>query len=298
MANIGTDIAALDYNQIRNEVDLVLGTGLGPLGYGQPLSSTVVQAGNEITADHWTRLRNDIVNISLHQSGVQPSIASIGQGALIRYSESSPNFQYASFIEALRATRFSVAPSRTVLTFRGTKNTIGPWNTQASATATIQFNNADEARYFFNSGGKIKFSSSRTEGLDTAQNRIWSTLLTFASGYTFGAGNAEFLTFYDLTDSYQPALDVNPTATYSNNRFVINAKCDVANNERGEATRVDFQILWIDNYTDPGEPAPGDEVDGILTLTVEEIRATGSIVPSGLFLIEPPTYSFSEITKS
>ena len=40
---------------------------------------------------------------------------------------------------------------------------------------------------------------------------------------------------------------------------------------------------------------PDDVVDGTLTVTVTEKRATGSLLPSGTFTITRPTYSITAI---
>jgi hypothetical protein len=42
-------IAATDYNAIRNKIIAILGTGSGQQGYGQPIASSAVFAGNNIT---------------------------------------------------------------------------------------------------------------------------------------------------------------------------------------------------------------------------------------------------------
>ena len=64
-------------------------------------------------------------------------------------------------------------------------------------TAQITFVSADAARYFFNSGGKIRFSSSRTRGSSTSQNNAWTNVLNSAGTIEFG-GDTENLDFYIL----------------------------------------------------------------------------------------------------
>ena len=74
--------------------------------------------------------------------------------------------------------------------------------------------------------------------------------------------------------------------------------CSEATNINGTASQITFRITWRDNYTDPGAPAPGDLVDGTLTLLVDELKASGPLLPGGAFTITSPTYSASAISAS
>jgi hypothetical protein len=73
----------------------------------------------------------------------------------------------------------------------------------------------------------------------------------------------------------------------------------------GTANIVNFRITWLDAYTDPvpggGTPAipPGDLVDGTLTLTVDQVRPSGFLQPSGTFTtVGPSSSSLSAISGS
>jgi hypothetical protein len=61
---------------------------------------------------------------------------------------------------------------------------------------------------------------------------------------------------------------------------------------------VTIRIVWQDNYTDPGPSGPGDQVDGTLSLSIEEVKASGVLQPSGSFSITSPSYVVSNITAS
>jgi hypothetical protein len=167
---------------------------------------------------------------------------------------------------------------------------------------TATFANADLCRWFFNSGGQIRIQSSRTGGDSTAQNNDWSNLTTSAGMQAFGSQtpSAGFSpmngqNFYKLTNSYQNFYTLSSSAPYSANSYNLDARCDVADNSAGTATTVFIRVRFVDNYTDPGAPGPDDIIDGTLTVTVTEKRATGSLVPSGTFTITRPTYSITAI---
>lgn len=70
MPGIGSKILAADYNNIWNLVNTVLGVGTGQYGYNQTLNSSQVQVGNTFKLSDWVNLRNDIIRIRTHQTGL------------------------------------------------------------------------------------------------------------------------------------------------------------------------------------------------------------------------------------
>ena len=61
MANAkGQEIEAVDFNVIRNKINLVMGTGIGQLGYGQTVYSNDVATSQQVAADQWNLLRYDL----------------------------------------------------------------------------------------------------------------------------------------------------------------------------------------------------------------------------------------------
>jgi hypothetical protein len=78
--------------------------------------------------------------------------------------------------------------------------------------------------------------------------------------------------------------------------------CNVANNSAGTANIITFRVSWLDGYFDPGpepSPAPGDLVDGTLTLSVDAVRASGNLIPSGSFTVaDYATATVNPITGS
>jgi hypothetical protein len=61
-------ITQAEYNNIRNKVIGVLGTGSGNSGYGQPLNSSAVALGTRVTVNEYANLRFDIINAWVHQA--------------------------------------------------------------------------------------------------------------------------------------------------------------------------------------------------------------------------------------
>lgn len=292
------DIDDLDFNSLRTKIIEVIGAGYGTYGYGQTIQSNSVVEGNIITSAQWDGLRYDLINILIHQNGVTPSLIRVVKGDVIRQGAGDPLQEYDRAIQQARLNRFLLAPSQSVVSVVTSRTYTSSWSTNASMTAQVFFSSAEEARYFFNSGGKIRFSSLRTGGSVTAQNNAWSNVLANSGTIEFGADTAN-LNFYLLKNFYQTRFETTLSTPYSANVYRIEALCNVANNSTGSATSITFRITWQDNYTDTAPPfGPSDLVDGTLSMTIEEVKASGSLQPSGSFAITSPSYTVSVITAS
>lgn len=295
-------IAAADYNSIRNKIIAILGTGSAQKGYGQVLASSAVFPGNVITKAQWDNLRYDILNVKLHQDGLYPAIPEKATTDYIGYGAAHPNTSYETITDQAELAKFNIGPGQAVISTKATQNRTGSWSTQSQCTATVTFLNSNDARYFFNSGGKIRFSSNRTGGSGTAQNGAWTNLLNTTIGtVSFGANTPSVINFYNLTTSYQTFYSLNSSTPYSANYFRLEAlsNCTDPTNVNGTASQITFRITWRDDYVDPPGPTPPpDLVDGTLSLTLEEIKASGTMLPSGTFTITSPTYSISAISAS
>jgi hypothetical protein len=320
----GDRILANDYNAIRAKVISILGTGSAQRGYGQPIFSSAVttnepgaRGGQMITKAQWDALRIDISNIKVHQDGVLPPIVAIPVQGVIQHGTSHPNTNYNTIIDQAVLSRFNIAVNQSVIATKATQSRTGAWSSQSQCTLTITFNGgytvtnadgstftatgADHARHFFNSGGEIRFSSTRSGGASTAQNSAWTNLLNTVGIQRFGAITPAITNFYTLTNSYQTFYQLGASTPYSNNFYRLEALCNNtgANNATGTANVITFRITWIDGYTDPGPPLPGDVVDGTLTLSVAEFKAAGSLIQGGNFSIaSADTYSISPITAT
>jgi len=298
MVNIGETILATDYNAIRNKIIDVMGAGSASYGYGQNIISSPVSNVQTVTKNQWDNLRFDIINARVHQTGELPTVVQVSNTDPIRYSAGSPNYQYDILAETARSERFNVGTGQFTLTPGTSQTTSSSWASSQTVTVTITFSTAQQARYFFNSGGKIRFSSTRTGGSLTQQNQAWTNLLSSAGASDFG-GITPSVAFYNLTSSPQTCFTYSATSPYSANTYRINAYCNVANNSGGTATQVFFVVSYTDAYVDlnPSTP-PGDNVDGTLTLTVEQIKAAGNLLPTGTFAITAPTYSITAFSGS
>jgi hypothetical protein len=313
----GNQIPASDYNAIRKKIVAVMGNGgINPnnnqpdakFGYGQPLASSEVAAGQIINKNQWDALRFDLLNARIHQDGVTPSIVQAIRGQPVIFGSSQPNTSYDSQANIAISNRFLLGAGQFVIDSGSITTRTNSWKNSISLTSTVSFGSADQARWFFNSGSKIRISSTRSGGANTAQNNSWTSLLNTVGIVEFGAATTP-LGFYNLTNVNQNLRQQSSTSPYAANNYRIQARSNIANNSNGGATILTFTITWTDGYVDPdillGRPdgnfiSPDDQVDGTLTLIVEEQRASGTLQPAGIgaFIIARPTYSATAIAGS
>ena len=299
----GTQIFAAQYVTIQDKAQSLMGTGSETRGYGQTVQSADVFSGNAITKAQWDLLRYDIVNIRVHQTGTLPNIATIAVGDPIGYGASSPNTNYDSLLEIATSNRFFIDASQSVVTAKTSATYTSAWSTSLTATLTLTFSNSNEARYFFNSGGKIRFTPSLTGGTVTPQYTAWVNILNSIGTRSFGADTDPFVSYYTLTNTFQTYYTSFASSPYSNNSYILEARTDVANNNTGTATQLFLRVTLADTYVDPDVASgasfpPTDSVNGTLTIAVSELKAAGSLQPSGSFAITSPTYSLSAIAGS
>lgn len=314
-----------DYNDIRTKVINVLGPGSGATGYGQRIQSTPVTESNSVTINEWTNLYYDIANCYNHITGaLPPSAATAVVNATIRSNPTNSVYtQYDTFADYITTNRFAVAQS--ITTAKGSSSrtwpdaTLGPiWNVGCVALVTVTFNSATSARYFFNSGSTIRFSSSRSGGTafpssGYQQNQAWTNLLSSVGTVSFGGNTPgtgvdpnDCTNYYRLKNTFSPWYSLSASSPYTSNVFRIQARSPaVADNSSGTASQIEFYVEWIDGYFDPGpavaeNPAPGDQVDGTLSYSVSTLEASGVLVPAGAgsFSVESPSIVLSGISSS
>jgi len=333
MPAVNSIINKADYNSIRSSLVDIMGAGSGPTGWGQQgrIRSTAVTESNTVTINEWGNLRFDIINAYTHIFGSTPTTAQVVEGNTIRYSSSftpdtgtldTPPSQYLTWVNTIAANKFTVHASQSATTSTITSSREWPglfgstWSTKIACTVNLSWSSADQARFFFNSGGLLRLSSSRansassTLGGGNQQNIAWTSILSTAGTRSFGGNTpgtgtspSDAQNFYRLTNSYQVWYTATGSSPYGANSYRISARCNVVNNTTGTANSVDFLLEFIDNYTDTGgipNPPPTDDVDGIFSVSASTLYATGIMIPTGTgnFVVESPTVTVSGIAPA
>ena len=303
MAGQNTLIIANDYNVIQSKIALVLGSGTGNKGYGQTLSSSQVGQFSKITVAQWSDLRSDIARARQHQTGttlgtLSPEDVGYTPGTDLPIPTAAKqvreSWRAAYLSMATDAdTNYLVAPppvgqaSRVDLVNEQVRTT--NWNGTIQQQVVVAWPTANDARYFFNTGSQIEFSSDRAGGLGGLKDATWTAMLagmgTIAMNYTqttcTGTGSTSSLGFYDLTTTNSVIFEkYAPSGSYTPNKYYIYARV----NDTGANRRIlTLTIYWGDESPQPNSfPDPGFGVDenvtGTLTSQVRVYRASGSNV--------------------
>ena len=279
MAGSGTTALASDVRTPADTVFAVMGGGSVTRGYGQTSFGDGKNVGDIITANDFNNIRYDLLNASAHQNGTAVALTLAGNvtGGIINSTD--PN-SFAPYAATIDSDRFNCHSSRKSTAAAGGNSRASSWVSSVSAVYTLNFSSANQARWFWNGGGRIRFASSRTGGAASAQNASWSSLLSSAGTQEFGGSNV-----YGYTTTDSSLYSIFSSAPYASNTYNIKAKTNVSNSA-GAASIFYFTLTWVDPYVDPtpGEPpAPEDIVDGTLDYSVEITFPTGghALTPSG-----------------
>jgi hypothetical protein len=171
-------------NNVAN-VNTVWGVGTGDKGYGQttlPVLSPV-SAGATVTATQWATMLNRISSAASHQGSSITSIVNpVAGNTISAYAALSTN------ITTIFNNRLNAAASGSTSTTNTDRTT--SWSTSVTFTQTVTFSSANAARYFFNAGGRITISYSRSGGSVNDQNTAITNLCTACGTLTFTAGTA------------------------------------------------------------------------------------------------------------
>lgn len=173
----GGTIEAADFNTFVStgspNLNSFWSIGSSSEGYGQTAISTV-SVGSLVEAESWANLINSIASAASHQGTSITSISVPTAASEITYESALSTNLSTVYSNILNATAVA-----TDITSTGTRT--ADWGTNAglgeiSSTVTVTFPSANQARYFFNAGGSILISCSRTGGDGSAADLSWTTL--------------------------------------------------------------------------------------------------------------------------
>lgn len=158
-------IAAADFNVITSgnesgtsismtspNLNYVLGTGYGDVGYGQLVVKPVISE-NQVSAIDWTQLTTTVVSLGAHQQSTLGGMSIPVTGNIVQQI-----YALQSNVDLLYTNRKN-AKKQGTSALTAVTNT-SPWATKLTFTFQISFESGDAARYFFNSGGQISLKGS------------------------------------------------------------------------------------------------------------------------------------------
>ena len=301
MPGQNTLIIANDYNVIQSKIALVLGSGSGTKGYGQSLVSNQVGQYSKITVAQWTALRTDIARARQHQTGVLLGTRAPEDPGYVAGSDLPTPTTARQVRDTWRAAYLALANdadanhlvSPPPLGQYGVSDLIAPqirntaWNGTIVQSVSITWNTADEARYFFNSGGQFQFKAERSGGSAGLKNATWTNMLSSMGVISMnhtqttctGTGETSSLGFYDLTTTNGVIFQkFAPAGAYAPNKYYIYARVNSTSDRR----ILYFDIHFADESGKPPTlPDPGfgidENPDGTLISTVEVLRSIDNV---------------------
>ena len=238
-------------------INHIFGTGSGAYGLGQTALSTVA-AGNTVTAAQWNSLFTAMNNTANHTNDTITSTTSKAAGDAIAVIAA-----LQTDLDTLAASVAAGCPNATAITTSAalqTSTSSTRWAGSHVVEHTVNFTNANEARWFFNAGGKIQINISRTGNggsSATSKDNSMSELVSGLGDFKLGSvastrsGSTETVStnglsigFHDLTTAYQTVLQLTQdSGSYTSMYVRIEAKANAA---AGSATAVTIKTSLVD----------------------------------------------------
>jgi len=327
--SVGDSITAAQYNTLQGRIDNILGVGSGTDGYGQSLASSQVTPptspgagdGDTVEAVFMQNLYEDIERAYTHQTGnalstilhevvVGDVIGADVTGDNLTYAvdgsytftneESTGGFNdYLSAMTTVESGKFNIAAGQSEVATSTTDSRTTDWNSVVDSEFTVTFTDANQRRYFFNSGGEIRMFGALSSGTNT-KDTDWATMLsntaTVRVGYNYttaSSGTGSAIGNSNLTSTFQTIFTKSGSGVYAENEYKIEAKQD-------SATVLRFKITLTDN--DAGDQQPGvppgappgpaidEQVTGTITFDYGYRRAKS---PTGTTTVDVAAPSFS-----
>ena len=277
-------------NVANAAINSIWASGADSKGYGQTSNVAAVSAGTTITATQWANLFSTFSSISSHTGVSVTSITNPIAGDTIDAVST-----FSGDLSTLYTNSANAAASGSDITTNGSTVTTSSWDVRAVLTQVFTWANADSFRYFWNAGGMLRFSYSRTGGTTSDKNSEWSDLLTqsgtialtgLAAAKTIagteytgttkigGSGTANVIATatgaYDLTTSntilFKQFADTSP---YTTNYIQIEALVDNASTPTSITITTTLEDAAADTIAPDGSGSGDalDVVDGTLTGT-------------------------------
>lgn len=285
-----SNILAADFNTLTGGLDVtsayassaaatnaaaaLYGIGFGDRGYGQSTPAVPpVVAGNSVVGSAWANLRSIISTMASHQGTAQtllPPATDFNAGSPVKAEKSATTaYDIATMISNVDTSRFNTN-SGTSMTLTANALTVtrgSVWGTQGTfgtpsitCTVDVTWATEDAARFFFNSGGEIRFVLAHPT-TNTTQNSNWNSVLSNLGTFAFKAhsttrsgsgGTPAAIGYYELTSAAQRAFDgtnIGTGAYTANDVYVDVLYQNYAGVNGAKGRTVRFIITLQDQHT-------------------------------------------------
>jgi len=270
-------IEAVDYNTFAQggasvnhavaNINTIWGVGSGDKGYGQSSVLSAVAATNTVTATQWSTLISRLNSILTHQSGSGSGLTLPTAGATIAYLSSLSSSITTGFNNRLNASTNGGDITGSAFTASWNVSSLNAQPTTYQITRTATFASADQARYFFNAGGKLILTMSASNVRGGSKGDDWVSLIgskvashTFAQGSNSRGGTGGTVStsntgigYWGLTTSNQSMLKLTSasgTADYGGNFVELSVKSNHGSIPQGSNSDKGYIVTFTIDFND------------------------------------------------
>ena len=268
----GDTITASEYNTFITGdtspfgINHVQGTGATVYGLGQAALPEVEGGADNnttVTAASWNALLTGLDNLANHTNISVTARSQVAAGDTIAIKSA-----IATDLASLAAAVAGGSTGATAISTSSALQTVTSgsegWDSSATQEVSMTFANANNMRFFFNGGGKVRITvgivAAATSDKDTAYANLGTALgnLDIASLATTRSGSGETLTtnnlargFQDMTTSYQNIIKLtSDNSGYTGNNIEIFAKTTGGSGASGAATVLTIKMVATDGAAD------------------------------------------------
>lgn len=277
-------------------INTVWGTGDSTKGYGQSGDVAAVSAGATVTATQWNNFLGRIETLGAHQGTSVTDYSALTTDDTVAALGTVSTDVTNVYNNRYNAAAVGAAISTTSV---GTNT----WTTTQNTTLTLTFASEAQMNYWFNAGGTVRFSCSRSGGTSSDKNTEWTDMMndlgtiwlsasdshtvnsqalsgtTKVGGTGSGGGGTSItdLAFYDLTGSNQQLMIFYAdTAPYTANYIKLEASKSGAVLTLKATFQDDAADTGNPTYPTGGDPASLDKVNGTLTVSMDAYQPSTS----------------------
>ena len=297
----GNTILAADLNSFIGDVEDIFGdnnsnsvsAGALIFGYGETMLQADVSAGNTITAVQWNNLWMMVHRCAVHQGSTVNIGGNSTAGPWSAGDVVAIDSNIATDIATIRTNKLSFSAGQMTTANCNAKSGTASWSASTVHSFTQTFASYDAARHFHNQGGAMLFTASQSGGSGT-QSADWATLLASIGTVTVGvntttisgSGGTTGDSFDDVVGNAGTTRTIYTkasTGSYSSNNYKVECSCNAAKEV----------FTWTVTFTDGHANGFYDTVNGTLTSTAQDRRATGTHVNSAA-----PSYSAGSFSQA
>lgn len=273
-----------DSGTATNKLNAIYGVGYGDRGYGQSVPFVKqVTNGSVIESADWQGLRSELTACATYLGVNVPNLPDASfydAGSQVAAND----FNWVSYISQIDFQRLIPNPSNLSVTSLLSDTRTSNWTERPQLVAEIDFGVEDVARWFFNSGGRIRINSSFVPSVVDPQESSWQQMLQDAGTIQVGAYNttrqngdltkgvlSNTVGYYNLGASASTVFVIRPsTTTFAVNSYsILIQRANYQAKNGGNGSKLIINVLFDDAYGGPAQP-----VQGTLTCEISMLKAS------------------------